>query len=390
VSSRASTLVGAGALWRTAVSPQVIRFAAIVFCGLLPAITLVVLFATAVQDDAVAVDLRPHYSAAQAVLDGDSPYPSSEELRAEELRAYVYPPLLPLLTVPLTALPFDAAGLVFMALLVAAAVAIPFVLGVRDWRCYGVLFLWPPILSAIQTGNITLLFGLCAALLWRFRDRTHIASASLGVTLAAKFFLWPLVVWLAATRRIAAAGLACVVGAGLLLLSWAAIGFAGLVDYPDLMRRLDNEVGDDSYTLQVVASDLGAPDLLARGLWLAFALALLGAVIWLGRRREDRAAFIVGIAATLALSPIVWLHYFALLLVVVALAQPRLTALWFVPLLFVLTPGSGQPTPFETAWTLAVAAAIVAIATSVALGVVRRRRMPASVETIPALPPDPA
>ncbi len=49
-------------------------------------------------------------------------------------------------------------------------------------------------------------------------------------------------------------------------------------------------------------------------------------------------------------------------LVVVALAQPRLGIVWFVPLGMVVTPGSGHPTPFETAWTLAVAALTVALA----------------------------
>jgi hypothetical protein len=58
----------------------------------------------------------------------------------------------------------------------------------------------------------------------------------------------------------------------------------------------------------------------------------------------------------------VWLHYFALLLVVVALARPRLGAVWFVPLAMVITPGSGHPTPFETAVTLAVAAVTIALA----------------------------
>ena len=56
-----------------------------------------------------------------------------------------------------------------------------------------------------------------------------------------------------------------------------------------------------------------------------------------------------------------WLHYFALLLVVVAVAQPRLSFVWFVPLALIVTPGSGHPTPFETAWTLGVAAAVVAL-----------------------------
>ena len=62
------------------------------------------------------------------------------------------------------------------------------------------------------------------------------------------------------------------------------------------------------------------------------------------------------------MTPIVWLHYFALLLVVVALASPRLGVLWFVPLGMVLTPGSGHPTPFQTAWTLGVAALTIALA----------------------------
>ena len=172
------------------------------------------LFATAAQDDAVAVDLRPHYEAAQPC--------STERARIRALRSWQRTNCArtsirlcsPLVTVPFTVLPFEAAGLLVMVILVGAAIATPLVLGVRDWRCYGVLFLWPPVLSAIQTGNVSLLFALCAALVWRFRDRTLPASASLGVTLATKFFLWPLVVWLAATKRFGTALLACVVGGG--------------------------------------------------------------------------------------------------------------------------------------------------------------------------------
>jgi hypothetical protein len=49
-------------------------------------------------------------------------------------------------------------------------------------------------------------------------------------------------------------------------------------------------------------------------------------------------------------------------LVVVSLAQPRLGLLWFVPLGMFLTPGSGQPTPFQTSWTLFVALVTVGFA----------------------------
>ena len=97
--------------------------------------------------------------------------------------------------------------------------------------------------------------------------------------------------------------------------------------------RLEDTVGADSYTAYIVGLDLGLPSSVARAVWLAVGLARCSpASSCSARRGDERTAFIVAIAASLALTPIVWLHYFALLLVVVALAQPRLGLLWFVPL----------------------------------------------------------
>ena len=125
---------------------------------------------------------------------------------------------------------------------------------------------------------------------------------------------------------------------------------------------MEDTVGADSYTAYIVGLDLGLPSEAARAIWLAVGMALVALVVVLGRRRDERTAFILAIAAALALTPIVWLHYFALLLVIVGLAQPRLGLVWFVPLGMVLTPGSGQPTPFQTSWTLAVAVLTVVLA----------------------------
>ena len=120
--------------------------------------------------------------------------------------------------------------------------------------------------------------------------------------------------------------------------------------------------------------------MVARAIWLAVGIGLLASVVVLGRRGDERTAFVVAIAAALALSPIVWLHYFALLLVVVALAQPRLGLLWFVPLAMVFTPGSGHPTPFQTSWTLVVAVVTVALAVRAAGMLDRPGAEPALVE----------
>ena len=337
-------------------------FASIVFCGALPAVALIVFYESMTADGTLAFDFRPFYRAAGAILDGEPPYPAADDPLTAATGAYVYPPLGALISIPFRVAPFDVAGVVVMLLLTAAAAAIPFVLGVRDWRCFGVVFLWPPVWNAIQTGNMTLFLGLAAAIAWRYRDARLASSAAVGVTLAAKLFLWPLLVWFAATRRVWTAATATLIGGLLLVMSWAAIGFAGLVDYSDLMRRLQDSVGEDSYTLYIVGLDLGLPSPVARGMWLALGLGLLAAVVRTGRHGDERSAFILAVAAALALSPIVWLHYFALLLVVVALAQPTLNFVWFVPLAMVLTPGSGHPTPFETGATLAIAAVMIGLA----------------------------
>jgi alpha-1,2-mannosyltransferase len=337
---------------------RIVWAASIAFFGVLPVLTVIILFASAIERDSVATDFGQYYAAADAILHGDSPYRTVEPLTAWG-GPYPYPPLPALLATPLTALSLQAAGLVVMAVLLLVALATAFVLGVRDWRCYGMLLLWPPVISAIQTGNVTLWFGLAAAVAWRYRDRLVPVAVSLGLTLAAKFFLWPFVIWLAATRRALSAVAACAVGAGVLVLSWAVLGFDGFVDYPGLLRKLERNVGSDSYTAYIVGLDLGLPSVVSRAIWLGLGVVLLVALVELARRGDERAAFILAIAAALALTPIVWLHYFALLLVVVAIAQRRLGVLWFVPLGMVVTPGSGHPAPWQTAWTLVVAAVTI-------------------------------
>ena len=338
------------------------RPASIVGFGVLPALVVLLLFVDAAREDVVAFDFRVYYDAAEAVLSGDSPYQSLDDPGAAVARGYVYPPLTALVAIPLTIASPEIAGILVMALLVAGVLGVLYVLGVRDWRCYGLVLLWPPVISAIQTGSVTIFLALGAALAWRFRDRALVSAASLGATLAVKTILWPLAVWLAATRRVAASVLSLAVAALLVVGSWAVIGFAGMAEYSDVVRRLQRTVELDSYTAYVVALDAGASPSVARAAWIALGAALLVALVVVARRGDDAGAFILALAAALALTPIVWLHYFALLIVVAAVARPRLTLLWFVPLALVVTPGSGQPTPFETSATLAVAALMFALA----------------------------
>ena len=336
--------------------------ASVAFCAVLPAVVLAGMYVQSIHDGSAGMDFRQFYRGAESILDGVNPYPPDGASLIASARPYIYPPFPAFLAVPLTPLSISHAAVLAMLATTLTVPAILLVLGVRDWRCYGIAFLWPPVLSAIQTSNPTLWFALAAALAWRFRNRAGVAGVSVGLTLAVKFVLWPLMVWLVAARRGLAAVVAFATGAVLLVASWAVIGFAGFADYPDLLRRLEDTVGDDAYTVRMLAVDLGAPDAVARGIWLALGVVLLVGVALAALRGDERRAFMLAIGACLALSPLVWLHYFALLLVVVAMASPSLGLVWFVPLVMFESPGSESPTLLQSAVTLLAAALTLAIA----------------------------
>ena len=167
------------------------------------------------------------------------------------------------------------------------------------------------------------------ALTWRYRDPIAPAGVALGVALALKFFLWPVLLWLAAVRRTRAALVAAALAAASLLL---LLPFTSIEDYLRLLRNLSDTFDGLSYTLYALLVDLGAPSSLARAATLAAGAAVL-ALAW---RRRSLGLFV---GAALVLSPIVWRHFFALLVVPLALSRPRFDPVWLVPLAFWFVPG---------------------------------------------------
>jgi alpha-1,2-mannosyltransferase len=313
------------------------------------------------REDAMAFDFHQAYlPAAHAVLAGDSPYPAATVAALTPRTAFVYPPLTAFLAIPFTVLPPLVADAIATALAIACIVAILMLLGVKDWRCYAVPFLWAPTYSAIQTANVTLLLAVGLALLWRFRDRAAAVVVIAGSLIALKLFLWPVIVWLVATRRIRGAAGGLLGGAILILGPWAAIGFAGLAGYPhllDVMSRVERSTG---YTIPALLSG-GLSWRTAEVAGIAVGLATLAAMVWLSRR-DERRSFAFAIASMLLLTPVFSLNYFVFLLVVLALLAPSLNWAWALPLLFWLSPQVGNGDTWQTGLALAVAAGTFAFA----------------------------
>jgi alpha-1,2-mannosyltransferase len=278
-------------------------------------------------------DFHVFLRAGHDVLNGNSPYPLPLLSQVAHENTFVYPPQTALAFAPLALLSFYPAAVIFLAILYASVALTLRLLEVRDWRCYGAAFLMAPILSGIANGAISCLLALGVALVWRYRDNWKAAALAAAAVMTIKLFLWPLAIWLVATRRYAAAAGAAVVGAAATLAAWALIGFAGIGDYVHLLRLLAKAEQAEGFSPIALALSLGAPSTAARAFALVVGgLAVVGLIVLARRRDGDRLSLTMAIAAALLLSPIVWMHYFSLLLVPLVLARPRLSRFWLVPM----------------------------------------------------------
>jgi glycosyl transferase family 87 len=281
--------------------------------------------------------------AANDVLAGRNPYMDPDEFVGRPQAPYAYPPVVALAVTPLAVLPETARGtfvpgVLFTLLLIGATVAGLRLLEVRDWRCYPIALLYPFTLEAFEYGAVGPVLFLLIALAWHYRDRLSIAAGSIGLAVALKLFLWPLFAWLAVTRRVATAVVAVAVAGALALGSWLVIGFRGLGDYPRLLDKLVDVEATNSYSLFAILRTVGIGERISQFLVVALGVLLLVFAWHAARasrssaRDRDRRSLTLVLAAALVMTPILRLHYLVLLVVPIALARPRLSPLWAIPL----------------------------------------------------------
>jgi len=320
------------------------RVAPIALYAVLPACVVVTMFAVGVATGPLAHDfLNELYPQAEELLAGRNPYPES-----------IWPPLAVAVAMPFTILPSTGAGVAIGIVGLASMALALWLVGVRDWRVYGLVALWPQVLGDIRIAHFTPFLCLLAAVVWRYRDRPIGAGLGLGLAGGVKFLLWPLGVWLLATGRARAALVAAATALGSILL---VAPLAPIDDYVRTLRDVSRAFDQDSYSPFGLLTQLGAADVTAR----AVALGLGAGLLLLTWRRQS---FALAIAAALVLSPIVWFDFYALAAIPLAIARPRLSAVWFLPLVTWGLPSSGIAT--EPVWgvgrVLVVFTVVLAIA----------------------------
>jgi alpha-1,2-mannosyltransferase len=276
--------------------------------------------------------------------------------------AFVYPAVSAVLFAPRGLIGRGAASTVYVFLCILCIPATLRILDVRDWRVYCVTLLWFPLFNGWQSGNVTLPLMLMVAIAWRFRDRPWIAGFITALAISIKPFVWPLGLWLLATRRWKAAGMALASGFALNLVGWAILGFNEISTYLHLASVDARSLWKEGYSVLAVAHHLGSSRSFAEIVLVLVAAGAAAALIHVGAaRRSEHAAMALAVGLMLFASPLVWAHYFSLLLVPLALRRPTLSAAWALPILMWPVPPRQPVYGWEEALVWGVAAAIIAV-----------------------------
>jgi alpha-1,2-mannosyltransferase len=305
--------------------------------AVLPGLLLTVMLAGSVHHH-FAFDFHQFWQGGRDVIEGHSPYPpasslpkggdrSLDPIAIQDTFRFPYPAPAALALAPFGALPFSVAAALFVLLSIAAVFLALRLLDVVDWRCYGLVFASIATLGAIRLGTLTpfLLLGLAVA--WRFRNQKLVVATAVAGLVLLKLFLWPLLIWLVLSRRAGSAALTLAIVSTVGLASWAVIGFVGLSSYPELLSTLAASVQSKGWSTVALGLSLGVSAAVAK----LVTLVVAGSGLAVASRR-DLWSFTVAIAAAILMSPIVWLHYFLLLVAPLAIAFPTLAPAWFIPL----------------------------------------------------------
>lgn len=291
-------------------------------------------------------DLQVFLRAGGQVARGLTPYAPLDSSEIWSGNAFVYPYVSAWAFTPLSQLPAGAATTLYFVLSIAAlALAVRVFVGPRGWAVpVLVAIAAEPTVRGLQLGtiNVWLLLGLAVA--WRYRQRTGMLIAAVVVVIVAKVFLLPILAWLVITGRMRAAIGATGLVAALVLAGCLAVRLSP-IDFARMLSLLSDHEALQSSSATKALMFIGLSFTASTALSLLLAVIAVG-VGWLVYRRghEEEVVFIACLLACLIASPIVWTHYYTLLLVIPLVLRWRTSTLILSAVVsWAIAQPSGQP-----------------------------------------------
>lgn len=307
-------------------------------------------------------DFNAFLRAAGQVRIGRSPYSSVHSVAFLTGHAFVYPYLVAWVYVPLTVLsPVMAAGANVAASVIAIVIGCH-LLGRPGLYPAALVVVSSTTIIGLQMGTLNAFLFLGLAVGWSQRRRVVVAGAAIGFVAVSKLFLLPIMVWLIATRRFRAAGVAAGVFAAALGVGWV-VGPVGADGYRRLLTSLAGKESLQSWSLSSFVQSAG---LGVRGtevvVLVAVGLVLCGGYIGLRRTGDERIMFALAVIACLFASPIVWSSYLVLVAVpvLVVATNDRSMAVVAVASWVLVTPDSASPGRIVLGAGLAIVVAVAA------------------------------
>jgi len=275
----------------------------------------------AVAGKTFGYDFEAYIGAAHRLVSGQRLYDPSVSV-AGGFAIYLYPPPFALAVAPLLLLPDDVARVVWFvamaACLPAGAALLPVrrdvrwlivILGALDW----------PFLYSVKLGQVAPLLFLLFAAAWRWRDRRDVLGAAIAIGTLVKVQPGLLIPWAAVTRRLPAAAVASAAVVAAAAVGTLATGPGAWADYAALLGRVSAAVTTPhNCSPGAVLYQAGVPETLAGLVQTASILAAAAAVLLAWRFAAPEASLMVTIVASQLLTPLLWDHYAALLLLPVA------------------------------------------------------------------------
>jgi alpha-1,2-mannosyltransferase len=279
-----------------------------------------------VSTDTMAVhgDFDTFWRSARAFLEGRDVYDTGARL--ENLN----PPLWVLLISPLGLLEPLVAYRFFV--LVTLSVTVAYLAWVADelrlraaWAIVGgvMLILSSPLLATLALGQIYpfLALGLVASWMADRRGRPRTSGAVLGLVVALKPSLAPVLLWPLVRRRWGTVAAAVVAGAGATLVGVVVVGPGATLDWLRLLSSSPASPYWDNASLPSAAARLFTDNpyaqhaaILPWAVLVAYALGIAAVALTAARARADAEAGLWAlVAASLLASPIAWHNYLVLL-----------------------------------------------------------------------------